>query len=248
MHNSTNTNKIDRRKKYILMLDTETCNGFMDENGKLDLTFSLVYDIGFAVIDKQGNVYESYSYVLSDVFMGYADIMRSAYYAEKIPNYFDDLRNGTRQSKTAYDIRAKIFELCKKYNCTVVCAHNAKFDINALNCTIRYLTKSKVRYFLPYGVEVWDTLKMAESVISTMPTYRRFCEDNGYMTNHKKPRPRLTAEIIYRFISGLDDFIENHTGLEDVKIEIKILAYCFRKHKAMKKCLYTGKKQKAVYA
>jgi hypothetical protein len=79
-------------------------------------------------------------------------------------------------------------------------------------------------------------MKMAKDVILPMPTYRRFCEDNGYLT--KTGRLRCTAEILYRFISGDQDFEEAHTGLEDVDIERQILAYCFRQHKAMRKGLY----------
>jgi hypothetical protein len=76
---------------------------------------------------------------------------------------------------------------------------------------------------------------MARDVISHTPTYIKFCEENGYMTKHKTPRPRLTAEIIYRYITNDLDFIESHTGLEDVDIERQILAYCFSKHQAMAK-------------
>ena len=47
---------IDRRKNYYMVLDTETCNGIV-VNDKLDLSQSLVYDIGFQVIDKKGTVY-----------------------------------------------------------------------------------------------------------------------------------------------------------------------------------------------
>ena len=119
-----------------------------------------------------------------------------------------------------------------------ISAHNARFDLNACNMTQRWLTKSKYRFFFPYGTEIWDTLKMARDVVGKMPTYRRFCEENGYMTKHKTPQPRFTAEILYRFISGNKDFIENHTGLEDVMIEKEILAYCFRQHKAMRKGLF----------
>ena len=62
---------------------------------------------------------------------------------------------------------------------------------------------------------------------------KKYCKENGYLTNHKTPQPRLTAEIIYRFISGNKDFVESHTGLEDVMIEKEILAYCYKKHKKM---------------
>ena len=44
--------KIDKRKTYLMSIDTETCNGLIDEKGKLDLSQSLVYDIGWQVVDK----------------------------------------------------------------------------------------------------------------------------------------------------------------------------------------------------
>ena len=71
-----------------------------------------------------------------------------------------------------------------------------------------------------------------------MPTYRKFCEENGFMTKHAKPRPRYTAEIIYRFITKDVDFQEAHTGLRDVEIETEILAYLVKQHKKMNKVLY----------
>jgi hypothetical protein len=101
------------------------------------------------------------------------------------------------------------------------------------NNTERWLTKSKYRYFFPYGVKICDTLKMARQVIATMPTYKNFCEENNYLT--KNNQCRLTAEIIYRFITGDMEFKESHTGLEDVLIEKEILRYCYAKHKKMVK-------------
>lgn len=46
---------MDKRKTYYIGIDTETCNGRIDVDGKLNLTDSLVYDIGWAVVDKIKN-------------------------------------------------------------------------------------------------------------------------------------------------------------------------------------------------
>ena len=126
----------------------------------------------------------------------------------------------------------------KKYNTNIVCAHNARFDDGATKNTQRWITKSKYRYFLPKDTIIWDTMLMANDVIAKTPTYREFCFDNGYVTKHKTPRPQVKAEVIYKYITGDNDFVESHTGLEDVLIEKEILAYCFRKHKRMRKNLY----------
>ena len=231
-------NKIDRRRNYYLMVDTETCNGIVEENGKLNLNYSLVYDLGLAIIDKHGTVYEKESLVISDTYYGMKDLMKSCYYAEKLPRYDEEIKQGQRQVVSYYMAQKIVKALMAKYETNIVIAHNAGFDNRATNNTQRYLTKSKYRYFFPYGTEIWDTLKMANDTICKQKTYIRWCEQNGYMTNHSVPRPRATAEILYRYISGNDDFIESHTGLEDVMIEKEIFAHCMRQHKKMRKKLF----------
>lgn len=228
--------KIDKRRHYIMMTDTETANTLLADDGSLDMTSVLVYDIGWQVIDKQGRVYEQKSYIVRDVFMGEKELMKSAYYAKKIPQYWEDIKSGKRVVASFYDIRKDFLDTMARYNTKTIAAHNARFDYRALTGTQRYLTKSKYRYFFPREVEVWDTLKMARDVISKRPTYVRFCQDNGYMTKNNKPQ--LTAEVLYRYITQNTDFIESHTGLEDVDIERQIFAYCFRTHKAMRKALW----------
>ena len=227
--------KIDYRHHYVIVLDTETANTF--RNGKqLDTSNALVYDCGWAVADTKGNVYEERSFVNRDIFVYQREAMRTAYYAEKIPLYVEDLRAGRRQMASTYEIKKQLWEDIEKYRIKEVAAHNARFDYNALNTTQRYTSKSKYRYWLPYGVEMWDTLKMARDVILKMPTYRKFCEQHNLFT----PTGKLsaTAENLYRFIIKDPTFIESHTGLEDVKIEREILFYCFRQHKPMRKKLW----------
>lgn len=223
---------MDRRINYKIVLDTETCP--MDrELQEVNPTNMLVYDLGWAVVDKRGNVYKTESFVIADVFLNEKTCMDSAYYAEKVPQYWEDIANGTRILTTFFNARKKLLQDIESFGITEIYAHNMRFDLVSLNNTQRWLTKSKYRYFFPYGVEIMDTLKLSRQLIKPMPTYQRYCENNGYMTKHSVPQPRLTAEIIYRFISGNDDFEESHTGLEDVLIEKNILAYCYRKHKAM---------------
>ena len=215
---------MDRRKSYYLTIDTETCN---------DMDNPIVYDIGGCIHDKKGNVYETFSFVIYETFVGMSDVMTSAYYADKIGNYEDDLRAGLRKMVTYFTAKKYIADLCDKYNVKAIIAHNMRFDYKATAITQRYLTKSKYRYFLPYGIELWDTMKMANDTICKEWGYRTWCEMNGYMT--KNGQVRKTAEILYRYITGQNDFVESHTGLEDVLIEKEIFVACMNKHKKMTK-------------
>lgn len=223
------SNKIDRRHIYGIMIDTETANG---------LDCPLFYDCGWQVIDSYGRLYKERSFVNRDIFVRERDMMQSAYYAEKIPQYIEDIRAGRRIMADLYEVRKALAEDVAEYGCVFICAHNARFDYRSLNGTQRYVTKSKYRYFVPFGLEWWDTMKMAESVICKMPTYIRFCKDNGYTL--KNGKPRKTAEILYKFITKNLDFAEEHKGLEDVDIERQILAYCKKQHKAMDKKLFNN--------
>ena len=229
--------KIDHRIGYKLILDCETAPCDKDFTG-VDPSNMLVYDLGMAVIDKRGKVYESESFVNADIFLDEKQLMQSAYYANKIPKYWNDIKAGVRKLTSLYNIRKHMMYLIKKYNIKEVYAHNMRFDLGALNNTQRWETKSKFRYWFPKNLLICDTLKMARDVILPMSSYRKFCEEHGFMTNHKTPRPQMKAEILYRFITKDVDFVESHTGLEDVMIEKEILAYCYRQHKKMRKALY----------
>lgn len=136
----------------------------------------------------------------------------------------EELENGTRKMARLNTIRKVLAETMRKYNTNIVVAHNARFDYNSTAKTQRYLTGSKYRYFLPYGTEVWDTLKMAREVLKTDADYENFCYENNYLT--KRGCRRYTAEILYRFFTNDNNFVESHTGLEDVMIEKVIFTEC----------------------
>lgn len=234
-------NRIDHRHNFLLFCDTETANCFQEwneEKGKMEnnMKNALAYDLGGMVVDTKGRIYEKFSIVNSDIFFGQPDLMESAYYAKKLPQYHAGIENGSRTVMNFWEMRAYINELFEAYNIKIVCAHNARFDKNTLDVTARFCSRSMVRYFFPYGTEWWDTLKMARSVMHKMPTYRKFCEANNYIT--KNGQLSATAENLYRFITKDNNFVENHTGLEDVEIEVEIFKYCARQHKAMKRNLY----------
>lgn len=224
--------KIDRRKNYYLLLDTETFNGIDN---------ALTYDVGFAIINKKGNVYEAYSYIVEEIY-SIKEMQETCYYKEKMPRYARDIKDGTRQLVSFWTVRRKIWDLLKKYDITAVVAHNARFDYNALNTTIRYITSSKSRYFFPYGTKIYCTLAMSRSTLGKEKMYNYFCNSRGYLTKYNKIR--FTAEIIYRFLTQDEEFIESHTALEDVMIEKEIFKECINKHKKIQKTYWNERPPK----
>lgn len=224
-------------RKFIIGIDTETSNSLISDENKLDLSQSLVYDVGWSVLDKKGRPYLKRSYVVAEIFLD-KELMQSAYYKDKIPQYWEEIKQGKRQLKKFKNIWYQFLADRKKYNVKYVFAHNAYFDWKSLNNTIRFLSGSKYRYFFPYKVEMWDTLKMSRDVLGNDFQYSKFCEENNYLTKHRTPQNRMTAEVIYRYISGNNDFEEKHTGLEDVEIETEIFKYCIKRKKDCRKALW----------
>ena len=217
-------NKIIKKikKHFYLVLDIETANFTED---------ALAYDVGIAIIDRYGRVYAKFSFVCYDIFELEKELMTSAYYARKIPEYYEDIASGERVVATLYEIRKVIHELCNEYQVKAIMAYNAYFDITGLNTTQRYVTKSKYRYFLPYGIPVHCIWHMACQTICSQKKYYNFCMENGLVSN--SGNIKTSAESVYAFLTNNPDFEEEHKGLEDVLIEAEIFAECIKKKKKM---------------
>ena len=215
-----------RTPERLLILDTETCNSVEEP---------IPYDIGWAICDRRGNILKQRSYIVEEVFYGMADVMTSAYYANKIPMYEEDIANGLRKVAPMWEIRRKMKEDIKTYNIKKVGAYNMGFDKRALNNLVRYVSKSWLRWWFPFGMEYICIWHEACQVLLNTKTYIEFCEKNGYVS--EKDNILTSAETAYRYITKNLEFAESHTGLEDVKIEIEIMVACYRQHKKMDKSI-----------
>ena len=94
--------KIDFRHHYLVGADTETCNTISD-NGKLDMSNVLIYDLGLVACDTKGRIYEEISLVIKEIFYGMKDLMQSAYYSHKIPQYEQEIAEGKRKVVSWYE-------------------------------------------------------------------------------------------------------------------------------------------------
>lgn len=224
-------NKIDKRKKYILVLDVETAGTTKD---------ALTYDIGFAMIDKRGNIYEKASYIVKEIFFderekySNPELMDTAYYADKLPKYFAGIKSGKWKVESIWKIRREIKQLMERYGCHTIAAYNAAFDTNALNNTVRWVANRQgitCKWFFPYGTEIMCIWNIATQTILNRKGYFKIADNNMWV----KPSGNVetSAERAYAYISREFNFVEDHTGLADVEIETKILAKCLAQNKKL---------------
>lgn len=211
------------------IIDTETCPMVRTRDNSVNPDNMLVYDIGWVIQDKKGNVQVARSYIVADVFYGRSDCMNSAYYANKLPQYHKGAGSAWIVDNFL-NIRKQFLNDCKEYKVQSVWAYNALFDKRALNNTIKVLSNGFSTYFMPYGMKVKDIWRYAmECGLTCSKKYVKWAYDHGYISS--KGNPYTTAETVYRYLMGDHGFIESHTALEDAKIEGDILTAILKRKK-----------------
>ena len=217
--------KVDKRKKYIMVLDVETTNNNMEKGAPND---GLVYDLGFTIADKKGNVYAKRSFAIKEIF-DWKELMSTAYYKEKLPKYYEKLAKKQMEKISIWEARKRVHKAIEYFNITEIWAYNANFDYTTLNNTVRYLSGSGCRWFFPYGTQICDIWNVACQVLGTQKTFQ--WENIRNENNNLK----TSAERMFAYLSQDFDFEEEHTGLADALIETQILARCLRTHKSVNK-------------
>lgn len=135
--------KLDKRRKYYLILDCETATlpyaakfgG--DEKKAISIAKPLIYDLGWTICDAKGKIYRKRSYLITEIF-SVPSVFNTAYYKEKKPQYLEKLKVGSislRTWKEATEILERdLLEV------QAVGAYNAAFDFKkAIPFTEKYI-------------------------------------------------------------------------------------------------------------
>lgn len=214
----------------FVVVDTETAPIAYSAKVRADLM--RVYDFGYIIANDKGETLVKRSFVIADTFYN-NQLMKSAYYAHKLPQYYAGLGKDWEVVSLA-EAKRVFAKDCKLHNVRKAWAFNGRFDMDTLDATINDYSNGFVRWFLPFGVKWYDIMAFAKTAICNTDKYRNWCKANGYITD--KGNARHTAEIVYRYISK-SDFVEAHTALADCEIELEILRKCFKSHKKQPKTL-----------
>lgn len=218
-----------KRNEYFIILDTETANS---------IQFPLPYDLGYKIMNKKGETVVSRSLCIAEIYIEQREMMKTAYYADKLPQYEEELHSGERQLVKFFTARKMILADMEKYKTNRVYAYNMNFDKRALNNDQKFTTNNRYRYFFPYNTEFRCIWHMACQVLLARPSYIKFALANGYVS--EKGNILTNAECCYRYITKNTNFKEAHKGIDDVNIEAEILLACFKQHKKMDTKPYTA--------
>lgn len=230
------------RKKFFIVLDNETANS---------LAKPLPYDFGWVVVDREGRIYKSYSFIIYEIYCKQREMMKSAYYADKIPMYEEEIKSGKRKIVSFWTARKIFFDCCKEFGITDIYAYNMGFDRRALNSGAEFIS-GWMKWFFPKDVNFKCIWHMACSCILNRKSYINFAEKNNLIS--AKGNILTNAEACYRYITKDENFKESHTALEDAVIETAIMAFVFKQHKKFDDSVNSGcwhkvqKKRKEIAA
>lgn len=261
------TPKFDKRRKYYLVLDCETATlpyaSNLPENLKKQVAIAkpLIYDLGWTIVDKKGNVYARENYLITEIF-SVPEIFNTAYYAHKRPLYIDKLNKGEivltdwRTAASRLEFALSIGE--------AVGAYNAMFDFKkAIPFTELYINQlysPNFHKWLDFQNECCERIvnntvigkgKEIESDVfrfrgQAYPLFDLWGLSCNYLLNNDEYKAaclrngwqtesgkyfKTSAETTYRFITGNHDFDEAHTAIDDADIESEIFALIVKKAK-----------------
>lgn len=260
-------NKYDRRRKYYMVLDCESAtlpsaiNYDECERKNIAIAKPLIYDLGWKIVDRNGIVYNTENFLISEIF-SVPSVFDTAYYKEKRPIYLEKLRNGEimltdwQTAMTAFIADLEVVE--------AVGAYNSMFDFKkAIPFTELYINKlysadfhnwlkwqEKSCEWLAYGGKPSGQTEFEDSIFrfrgKVYPLFDLWgltcqhilnCDEYKQMCIDEKWETasgkyfKTSAETAFRFFSGDTEFVESHTAIDDVAIESQLFAEIVKRTK-----------------
>jgi len=191
----------------VLILDTEFVNGYL-------------YDMGFIIAEKQESGFykeiEKHQFLIEQVYHN-SMLFDSVGGRAKRKKYISLLRGRKATlSKFGY-ITQMIPSILKRHDITQVIAYNCSADKTIL---IKNCETFKIKN--PFeNVEWLDLMSIANHYIHLKIDYINFAIENEFIGT--SGYVETTAETTYAFMTNNKDYQEEHTSLEDCKIELEIL-------------------------
>lgn len=196
-------------KNIYCTLDTETFGGASNPKG--------IYHLAGFIHDRKGCIIAPFNYLIAEYF---DEINKDEYAKKNFNRYLEMVENG---AITMVDTEKHAIEmvdaLCSCYDVRYMMAYNTAFDFEKTACC--KLIENR---------EFIDIYLMTLQTITHLKKYARFCLENGFCSASGKSCA-TSAESVYAFLTNNTIYEEEHTALEDSKIEMQIFLACIATHK-----------------
>lgn len=196
----------------IVVFDTET----------ISLEKPFCYNIGYTIVNKESREHlVKRDYVVEQIWHN-PMLFITAYYADKRDIYVKAMRSRkTIMAKYGYICQAMIRDFIK-YEVAGAYAFNSPFDDKVFTYNSDWFKCNN-----PFdNIPIFDIRGYVHHFMVD-DSFKAFCEEHGYFTD--SGNYSTTAEVMYRYLTGNTDFIEDHTALSDSEIEADILLECFKR-------------------
>ena len=196
----------------VVVFDTET----------VSLEKPFCYNIGYTIVNiDNGETLVKRDYVVEQVWHN-PMLFITAYYADKRDIYVAAMRSRkTVMAKYGYICQAMIRDFIK-FEVAGAYAFNSPFDDKVFTYNSDWFKCNN-----PFdNIPIFDIRGYVHQFMVD-DNFKKFCEDNGYFTD--SGNYSTTAEVMYRYLTGNTEFIEDHTALSDSEIEAEILLECIKR-------------------
>lgn len=196
-------------KNIYCTLDTETFGGASNPKG--------IYHLAGIIHDRMGNIFATFNYLIAE---HYEEIEKDDYAKKNFYKYVEMIRDGVvTMVATEKAAVSAVDALCDFYDVRYMMAYNTGFDFCKTECK----TLIEDREFI-------DIYLMTVQTITYIKKYAKFCRENGFRSSTGKS-VATSAESVFAYLTGNTEYKEEHTALEDSKIEMQIFLACVATHK-----------------
>lgn len=258
-----------RKKKLYLIVDTETATlpyvralDLMPKvRTKVSIAKPLIYDIGWTICDRNGNIIKKENYLIQEIFF-VPSVFNTAYYKDKRNIYMRMLQEKKISADLWNNVAEKLLADLKTVD--YVIAYNGCFDMKkAIPFTEAYIT---ALYSDNYNEWEEKQKKAIDNIVNDGEGGKNphYLDAEFNFREHKFPMVDLwgvacdrlinankykdyclehdhltasgvyfktSAETTYQYLMEKYDFVESHTALDDAEIETQILAKALKKGK-----------------
>ena len=200
------------KKKHIAILDTETTHPQQE-----------VFDIAVLIGDLHGNIVFERQWIIKE------KIHQKLFYEEKRLLYLERLRNPQYPAKfcTIKVALSEMERIFQHFAITEVYAYNMAFDSRVVGkIADEYQLSNPLKMREMECLWFWST-----QTIFQQKSFPKFCVDNPETHLTPKGNYKTSAETCYAYIKKIPDFVEEHTALEDCRIEYDIFLHCRKQKK-----------------